>query len=175
MVGGQRKKERVQQRRPRRLRPPGRLVDIPSGWASSEGWDGRGCGDALRRLHAGCGHNPALQVDGSTQIGITHRPSRRRRMSSLRFRPRKGDPRFAVCFRPQATVGCASIPRQFSRIQNAPSPSDIHSATRVRHCVKLSASFNPTPNPRCRRNQGRLTSKSLTIWLLLSPENQFEP
>jgi len=51
-------------------------------------------------------------------------------MSFLRFRPRKGDPRFAVCFRPQATV---SVPRQISRIQTAPSPSDIHSAMRLRH------------------------------------------
>ena len=76
MVGGQRRKEQVQQRRPRRRRPSGRLVDIPSGWASPERWDGRGREDALRRLHAGCGHNPALLVDGSTQIGITPRPSR---------------------------------------------------------------------------------------------------
>jgi len=76
VVGGQRRKEQVQQRRPRRRRPSGRLVGIPSGWALPEKWDGRGREDALRRLHAGYGHNPALQVDGSIQIGITRCSSR---------------------------------------------------------------------------------------------------
>lgn len=168
MVGGQRKKERVQQRRPRHLRPPGRLVGIPSGWASSEGWDGRGRGDALRRLHAGCGHNPALQVDGSTQIGITRRPSvvplADGECHSCVFDLERGTPAL-LCV--SALRRPCRYPAKFPGSKPLPAPriSTVRCvcAIKILHWVRLSASVNPTPNSRCRRNQGGLASKSLTI------------